>query len=137
MSEDHIRKIARLLTEDPDILSEIALPDNMEDGPRELTTDTPGLESHLIDDPDQAMIMAKQHPDHGNFESGNKIYSMYVYGTDYKRTWNKYPVMQELQLLKKYWNIDPRRVFQLMKDAGYELEPQGWDQIRELIQKLL
>ena len=126
---DHINQISKLITEDPDIINE--------------SIARRGLESDLIDiDPAKVQQIAAQNPEHGTFESGQKIYTMMAYGTDFHRRGRKYSVLEEFQVLKKFWDLDKNEVLRVLRDeSGFDWdgaeEPETWTAIEQLADRLL
>lgn len=90
----NIKDIARLLTEDPNVLNETV-------------EDDEHFEDRLIDmSPESAQEVARRHPDHGKEEAKSKVYSIVQYGEDYHRKGLKHSQMAHLKALIKYWNLD-------------------------------
>lgn len=162
---DHVRKIAKLITEDPDILAEgkcprcggnayqglnqveCATPSCVNYSPKqreahlkERSIQDPTLEPRLIEgnmDPNEVKELVRGTPNHGNFEAGEKIYTIYAYGNSPTRGRQTTP-KEELDILKKYWNVDPQQVYEQMKDRfGDNLTPEAWQDIEELINELI
>jgi len=117
-----IKKLSKLITEDVNTIKE--------------WINEPGLESRLIDNPEEAQEYVQRDPQHGEDEASEKIYTILIYGPEHKSRTHPHTAMDELKVLAQYWEIDADEVLSDLMDiiaTAYEAHKSDPDEMNILI----